>query len=393
MFSRYISHRVAFTLVELLVVIAIISALIALLLPAVQAAREAARRMSCTNNLKQLSLALHNYHDKYDSLPAGISATPAGGNLPTVAQMNSTTDTDHHRSKTGVLVALLPNLEQESLYSQIIEIQRRADGLRISNDNSSEAPPATAAIAPLRNIAVPFAVCPSERVQVIPNGSMGRNNYTFCVGDFPGRGDTLPSGAGYNPRGIFVPFIWYNFNAVTDGTSNTAGVSERAIHHGRGRLTIATVDTTGTGIIQGFAASGANGTTAIPSTTFNPQTCFNKIGTAGSWKTTGVTVTLAYRMGKNWLSGEPHYGGFMTILPPNSANCVNGTGSGDTGILPPSSYHSGGVNVGKLDGSIHFISNTIDCGETTAMCPRSGVSPYGVWGALGSKDGGESGSP
>ncbi|EAQ78053.1 DUF1559 family PulG-like putative transporter, partial [Blastopirellula marina] len=100
-----------FTLVELLVVIAIIGVLIALLLPAVQQAREAARRMSCSNNLKQLGLALHNYHDTHLVFPYGRSAAAEGSGL-------GGTSPQTYRSQTG-LTALLPFIEKQALYNTI----------------------------------------------------------------------------------------------------------------------------------------------------------------------------------------------------------------------------------------------------------------------------------
>src|SRR5687768_12176095 len=109
--------RDAFTLVELLVVIAIIGILVALLLPAVQAAREAARRMSCSNNLKQLGLALHNYHDTYQRLPPGaIWRNPNGTNAPP-PQANAENGRDANWGATWV-VMVLPYMEQTALANE-----------------------------------------------------------------------------------------------------------------------------------------------------------------------------------------------------------------------------------------------------------------------------------
>src|SRR5262245_49230386 len=101
-------RKLGFTLVELLVVIAIIGILVALLLPAVQAAREAARRMQCGNNLKQIGLALHNYHDTFKSLPIGLLGAGAGQPTPSSAD-----------DGFGWGCALLPFLEQQALYDRV----------------------------------------------------------------------------------------------------------------------------------------------------------------------------------------------------------------------------------------------------------------------------------
>ncbi|MDR1383198.1 MAG: DUF1559 domain-containing protein [Planctomycetaceae bacterium] len=372
----------AFTLVELLVVIAIIGVLIALLLPAVQAAREAARRMQCTNNLKQVGLAIHNYHDKFDSLPARMSGMDGTNNWTGNAE----------NRRVSAWVGILPDLEQMPLYESIVDAQKNYRngstwvGLRVAADNPNGGNNSPVA----RNVVVTFALCPSEGRSEAPSNYYGRNNYVFCEGDFPGRGDTLPSGGGHNKRGVFSSFAWHNLSAITDGTSNTAGVSERVAHYGRGRGIHSSFAQGVASVISGFAEAATNGTTEVPAT-FNAQNCVALIVANGEYSTT-VTARND-RTGHRWLSGEPIFGAFNTIIPPNGPSCTSGSGSSDPGVLPPTSYHSGGVNVGALDGSVRFISATIDCGDLTARCVKTGQSPYGVWGAFGSKDGGEAKSP
>jgi prepilin-type processing-associated H-X9-DG protein len=96
--------------------------------------------------------------------------------------------------------------------------------------------------------------------------------------------------------------------------------------------------------------------------------------------------------GHIWAQGQFHHNGFSTVMPPNGPSCSSGTARGDSPNLSSAqSYHPGGVNVVMADGSTHFISETIDTGDLTARNPRtaSEPSPYGVWGALGSRCGGE----
>ncbi|MDR0609822.1 MAG: DUF1559 domain-containing protein [Planctomycetaceae bacterium] len=369
----------AFTLVELLVVIAIIGVLIALLLPAVQAAREAARRMECQNRIKQVVLAVHNYHDRFDSLPARMSG------------MDKTNDwTGHNENRRiSAWVGILPGLEQQSLYESITDAQKNYKngstwvGLRIAADNPTGGNNSTVAV----NVVVAFALCPSEARPEAPSGYYGRNNYVFCDGDFPGQGqDTLPNHKAHNKRGAFSSFVWHNLSAITDGTSNTAAVSERVAHYGRGRNIHSSFAQGISSVIASFAV-----TNEVPGT-FNPQNCV-VLKTATGEYPSSVTTARNDRTGHRWLSGEPIFGIFNTIVPPNSPSCTLGGGSSDPGVLPPNSYHSGGVNVGALDGSVRFISDTIGCGDLTLMCVKNGASPYGAWGAFGSKDGTESANP
>ncbi|MGL4942265.1 MAG: DUF1559 domain-containing protein [Thermoguttaceae bacterium] len=380
-------RRRGFTLIELLVVIAIIGVLVALLLPAVQAAREAARRMQCTNNVKQLSLSLQNYHDINNSFPAGTSGldgtTTFGGATPTQEQAE--------RDRIGPLVSVLPFIEQNALYESVQNAQAHYmngttwQGLRIQGDN----PGGGDVWNGVNNVAVLFAVCPSESQPAIPAGFMGRNNYVFCQGDFPGRPDTRSGMAGHNPRGIFVSWAWKGMSAITDGTSNTVAVSERGIGFGKTRIQN-TLVRNATTAISGFVKADTEAAVTVP-TTFVPSLCAQMRAGSG-YVATASTRTDRY--GRRWLSGEPMFGMFNTILPPNSPGCMLGDSSADPGILPPTSYHSGGVVVGRFDGSVAFVSDTINAvtpTATTPMCVRSGISPYGAWGAAGSINGGESG--
>ena len=187
----------AFTLVELLVVIAIIGILIALLLPAVQAAREAARRMQCTNKVKQITLSLHNYQDSYKTLPSLY----AMGN-----PIQST--------RIGIRIVILPFLEQLPLYEACMTTTYAVYEKEVGG------------------VKTPFAdtvetyVCPSDGTSYDDPSSngfpTGASNYGFVVGDRPYCSNS------YNARGCFEParYHYIRFAAITDGLSNTMGVSE-----------------------------------------------------------------------------------------------------------------------------------------------------------------------
>ncbi|MDR1291526.1 MAG: DUF1559 domain-containing protein, partial [Planctomycetaceae bacterium] len=244
----------AFTLVELLVVIAIIGLLIALLLPAIQAAREAARRSECSSKLRQLAIALHNYHDVFDSFPSAQSGIDAPGVDWTAGQ--------HERKRITGLVGLLPFIEMQPLYDIIYDAQLNYtngatwEGLRTAGtDNSTSA----TYFQGLYNITIPLILCPSDPFYEPQLGYLGRKNYVFCQGDFPGRGDTHPNGCGANPRAVFVTWKWVGMGAVTDGTSNTLAMSERCITPGNGSKYIYSL-VCGGNVISGWGASGTSNT-------------------------------------------------------------------------------------------------------------------------------------
>ncbi|GAB6187662.1 DUF1559 family PulG-like putative transporter [Thermopirellula anaerolimosa] len=348
-----------FTLVELLVVIAIIGILIALLLPAVQAAREAARRSQCTNNLKQIALALHNYHDKYNVFPS-LGQGPTAGTPP------------EEKSTYGGLsafVMLLPYLEQTALYNQWQAPQ----------------PPRYNAWGPVpwygwdfrpHNVQVPSILCPSDgsagkiRDDGRPYWWQGDNSYVFCWGD-----DVSVDWRGRsNPRGIFGGDSFVGMAGITDGTSNTLAVSEVVVST-RGDVR----ETHGN-----YVENAGDGTLRA-----NPGICLQ-------WKGPNNTITAsAPQIGE--LRGV-HYGwgaacvtGFNTVLPPNSIGCKGYWSEwGSDHVMPPDSYHPGGVNAALADGSVRFISDTINTGNLAAPEVSGGPSPYGVWGALGTRMGRES---
>lgn len=236
MHQSSLGRRSAFTLVELLVVIAIIGVLVGLLLPAVQAAREAARRMQCSNNLKQLGLAMHNYHDTHKKLPPGWMQDPADG-LPTDAP---------HYSRYGWTIRIMPFLEQTNIYNL----------LGADNDLAwdLEVPALLAAMQrPL-----PVWRCPSDNGPTLNADTRvlqgTRNTYPVALSNYVGAYTSGGlSNAAYPFNGTFELNKTVSFRDFTDGTSNTIVVGERSYQFQRIFPRAATVwGTRGTAVANTF---------------------------------------------------------------------------------------------------------------------------------------------
>ena len=356
-------NRTGFTLVELLVVIAIIGVLVALLLPAVQAAREAARRTQCMNNMKQIALALHNHHDTYGNFPAGGDsfsgrfADPDGSN----------------GGRVGTIVHLLPYIEQMALYDAIKSVTPLSLGApwnvnEVYNTNLSN------------------VQCPSNSGDIrhtdptFGGRTAALNSYVFSLGDGLWTQGHLPGSAQHRQtisRGMFYRQN-KSFKHCQDGSSNTVAVSECLSPRQRDgtdvRANVARFDGIWDGTPHGVPFNCTNGLPMEPGST----RFFAAAHRSPTWR--GVLFT----------SGWSSVNGFTTMTPPNSPMChFGGNPNNDWAVLPPASNHPGGVNVALLDGSVRYITNTIDCGDTNARAVSSGPSPFGVWGALGSPDGGE----
>lgn len=341
----------AFTLVELLVVIAIIGILVALLLPAVQAAREAARRMQCTNNQKQLGIALHNYHDTYKTF------------VPRKQGTTGCSDTNCNRGRASGFIGLLPFIEQTAMY----------DAIRAGDPTFTPVIQPWGREAwggwPVWDRAPTNLRCPSANLNT---ALLTAVNYRFCVGD------TITNNRDATTvRGMFATTIGAKFGDVTDGTSNTLAMSEGSITNydlgtQAGQLRPAE------GIMTGFSGLATT-----------PIQCLASV--AGGYYAN--PALLKGRSGWRWTDGQAEKIAFTTVLPPNAPSCIDGSntaGDGQNTIMSPNSNHPGGVVVLRVDGSVSFISNTVDTGNLNAASVTAGASPYGVWGALGSKAGGES---
>jgi prepilin-type N-terminal cleavage/methylation domain-containing protein/prepilin-type processing-associated H-X9-DG protein len=340
-----------FTLIELLVVIAIIGVLIALLLPAVQAAREAARRTQCVNNLKQIGLALHNYHDAQGAFPMGSGQCQWGV-------------VNQYTSKQGLSVhaSILPQLEQSPVYNAI----NFSFGIEDGSTGFPWPIQATAAVTQILAF-----VCPSDQYggDFVP----ASNNYFASVGTsayFVNPNSTtwpvVGVMAGLQSTGMFTYGSSYRMADMTDGTSNTVAFCESTVgnpNSAQGQVNIGLVGVAGLGPAQVLNVA------SVPAAAIAALN-----GCDAAW--VNRTAAVDAQRGKNWIHGSMAFTLFNTIATPNSAKwtyCSDQTGSTST-FSEADSYHPGGVNTLMADGSVRFIKSTIS--RTT-------------WWAIGTRNGGE----
>jgi prepilin-type N-terminal cleavage/methylation domain-containing protein len=332
-------RRHGFTLIELLVVIAIIAILVALLLPAVQQAREAARRSSCRNNIKQIGLAIFNYESALNRLPP--TAVVLG-------RPNNTLETSYF----GAFGRILPYLEQGTTYNMM---NASADYGDMNNE------PATAQ-------SIPLFICPSDPNSqpgfIATYGLIGGNSYGFCEGDWYvwlGVNGTQQTRSAF---GVNMGRRWADF---TDGTSNTLLMSEVKIN---------------TPYVR-----DCGGLKNISDPKNVPPPDADPLTVAPEYASSGCTFLLNGH--SQWAEVAVHHIGFTTAWPPNKAipggpgmaypdvdlNSQRERIGGPTfAAITSRSHHPGGVHSLLGDGSVRFISSSIN-----------GF----VWRALGTVAGGE----
>jgi prepilin-type N-terminal cleavage/methylation domain-containing protein/prepilin-type processing-associated H-X9-DG protein len=310
--------RFAFTLIELLVVIAIIAILIGLLLPAVQKVREAAARAKCSNNLKQIGIALHAYHDVFQKFPLG-------------------THDDDNRSYSW-RVWILPYMEQGPMYNSLQAAGMwippgMGDGTSASVDGiaDSEVGTANATLQTLFKTSMPMYTCPSDTLPPTDNDSYGKANYVGNMGSLvAGQNWTgCATWKGNNQNGVLLfandnALSWTTrFGSITDGTSNTVAVGECTVSAGLA------ITNTGSGLFPTWAGGNNNGS------------C-NGIGHAGSvFRVMDPTATLNLK-------------------------------TGSLSDISFGSQHTGGANFVMCDGSVRFITNGVTTSAYTAAGTRNG---------------------
>jgi prepilin-type N-terminal cleavage/methylation domain-containing protein/prepilin-type processing-associated H-X9-DG protein len=334
------NHRRGFTLIELLVVIAIIGTLIALLLPAVQKVRGAAARLQCANNLRQLGLALHNYEGVNGKWPPLYPGTAPGSTA------------FNYKFTWSVLAQLNPYLEQTNIYNTMDLKQPMYDAAnQITAQNQ---------FAVVQKVSL--FLCPSDRGVPVSSAygvtDMGPSNYVACHG-------SGVSGGGYGSPiagdGVFPAVNGVKITDITDGTSNTAAMSESILGDG------AEASPTQPGDEKvAYKYLGYTGT--LPSDT-------NCAGSPPLWN--GYN-----RRGFMWASGEARCVSYNHYYTPNSKNfdCIANDPTMtyiSVGYRAARSRHTGGVNVLLADGSVRFVQDSISVQTWRALGTRAGGEVVG----------------
>ncbi|MBX3420267.1 MAG: DUF1559 domain-containing protein [Pirellulaceae bacterium] len=324
--NRHVIRGGGFTLVELLVVIAIIGALVGLLLPAVQAAREASRRMSCSNNLRQLGIAAHNYHSAYSLLPPGSVAKqhPSSPTVPWTFY------------RWSALASLSPHLENTAAYNALdLTLPLYSANLAVTAQNVEGS-----------RVMVPTFLCPSDGAQRL-HDSFGPTNYAFTTGTGAGGGTPLDT------DGTLYVNSKTRLEDITDGTSQTLIASES---------------------ILGQAGAQARDPRVGYRFVFSAPLTDAGCNLAPTWN-------YSDPRGFSWVNGEYRNGLYNHYYLPNSqtADCIGVfLGGGFPTIYTPfgwktaRSRHAAGVNALRADGSVAFISDRVDLEAWRAMATRRG---------------------
>ena len=313
---------------------------------------------------------MHNYHDVYNSLPAGRAYLASSG--------------DGNRGRWSALLFLMPYIEQMAIYDAITaqNIWTDPGGTRYCYPWEDGKP--NALFNDALHATIDALMCPSDGNGLDRAvGSMGRTNYVISSGDYA----VHTNDASGRSRGAFATGAWHGLSALSDGTSNTALMSERVISSS-GRYVKESYAAAVTPAV--FASNAAGGC----ETELSALSCLNSVNN-GKYDTAKVT-TVRNDSGYRWQDAATSCTWMNTILPPNSPSCVSSNNDDTPMLLPPTSNHTGGVQVLRGDASVSFVSNTINAGtltETGPLCVRGGASPFGVWGAFGSRNGGESVAP
>ena len=344
--SRFSQNRRGFTLIELLVVIAIIAVLISLLLPAVQSAREAARRAQCTNNLKQLGIALHNYHSSQNCFPVGFLYPRAGQAAPGIPVL-------HYR--WSVLAQMSPFLEQSNVYNALNMDWPIAAGPTAIYGTNPWTP--FGANTTVMATAVSFFLCPSDGQappSMLPGGlKSGPSNYQFCTGDgSPGSNVLGDAGATVAANGAFVLGAPQSIGTITDGSSNTVAASEQLI-----------------GTANGGASTVSGGANRPQDVRRGAAISPAPLTDAGCSNPTGWRLDKGY----GWWDGDYRTTLYNHYLTPNSKSfdCWQTSPPHNPAIKSARSNHPGGVNALFCDGHVQFLKDSVSLATWRGLSTRN----------------------
>jgi prepilin-type N-terminal cleavage/methylation domain-containing protein len=357
-----------FSLIELLVAVAVVVLLLGLVTTGLQAARESARRLQCGNHLRQLGLGLHLHHQALGCLPPSrggpdSTAMLVWGDPPTLRPYPA----PGFGAASG-FVMLLPYIGEEGLHVAVVSA-----GYPRFFDVIYQ----TAKISSL--------LCPTDP-------AARSHSYLFSIGDrFGGFSPSLISpppsenvAFQRSLRGLFGLHSRVRFESVRDGLANTIALSECVRPTGLSRI-VAAGETVGGISYSGIESEAVrNDRFAISMSNPRPTACLASF--SGSGFRERSTLMTMYRSPGGWLwsYGRPSVVSFSTVLPPNGPRCSDYE---TVGSLTPQSRHVGGVFAVMADGAVRFVADDIDAGDPSAPERLSGPSPYGVWGALGSRAG------
>lgn len=345
--KRYSSIRSGLTLVELFVILAIIGILVAMVLPGIgRNSGGAARRAMCMNNIRQIALASHNYESANLHFPQAVG--PVHDDESYVGS-----------SKISGLALLLPYMEEVDTWDVIIRSNT------FGNVVFPAGPDPWAAGYPPWEKQISHFQCPQAPES---HTGYGKTNYAFCIGD-RAQGIHNPQ----NHRGAFGGSLKITFGDITDGSSNTIALVEIGSDYRR----------------------NVNGNFAVnqPGVLNDPSSCRGLCESKGQRYLPEIKLGSPRRGGR-WADGTAGCGIVNTILPPNSPS-ASVAGHGSDGIYSAGSDHPSGVVIALMDGSGHFISDDIDSGDsnrrtlTPEEMENGDETPFGVWGKLGTANGGE----
>ena len=344
------------TVTDFVVAVAGVLVVLCIALVQIQKHRAVARGQVCQNNLKQLGLALHNYHSAYKRLPMGCggSSERPGAEL-----------WENNQDRLAAWVGLTPFFEHQRLWEQIANPYRGRDRIY---------PPMGPAPWYDSDEYKPWAqrpttlACPSDkdagRFPTVASYTLNYGDAIYMVGSpYDARTGLKANAVRAADRGLFFGKKALRFRDCLDGLANTLMFSEACIAN----------------------QPVAKNVKGLPA---NPSLCLEASKNVGGefWADGREAV---------WADGCLRSVGFQTILPPNSPSCT-GDWSDEEGVMPPSSYHDGGVHVAFADGRVQFVLNSIDAGDNsspsvttlrdgTTYPPPGSKSPYGLWGALGTR--------